>query len=204
MKFETTAKYLLSLTLIFCLNSAWAHSFNVLYIAPFSDSAGQSALLGFLLATREEDAHEAEESDGHLGGLDSYVFKLDHRPGEAVRPEQLGTIIQQSEILFAAGTISAASNSMFEENGIVVVDPASANFWAASIADPGQIKLMNGEVFASAFEAVSGYPPNLPAIQGYLAARVIAEVVRNANHQALSSPGELTRAVQQVLQKSAL
>ena len=204
MKIETTAKYLLSLALIFCLNSAWAHSFNILYIAPFSDPAGQSALRGFLLATGEEDAHEAEESDGHLGGLDSYIFKLDHMPGEAPGTEQLGIMVQENEFLFAAGIISDTRKKMLEDNGIVVVNPVSSNFWAASIAHPAQIKLINGGGFSSAFEAVSGYPPDLQAIQGYLTARIIAAVVRNADQQTLSSPGELTKAVELVLQKSAL
>jgi len=204
MKIETTAKYLLSLALIFCLNSAWAHSFNILYIAPFSDPAGQSALRGFLLATREEDAHEAEESDGHLGGLDSYIFKLDHMAGEAPGPEQLAAIVQESEILFVTGVMSDATKNMFEDNGIVVVDPVSSKFWTASIAQPDQIKLMDGDGFSNAFEAVSGYPPDLQAIHGYLTARIIAAVVRNADQQTLSSPRELTKAVELVLQKTAL
>ncbi len=59
---------------------ASAHSFNVLLIG--EDVMEGGAYDGFRLATRERDGHAAEESDGHLGGLDSYIFSA--APGEDV------------------------------------------------------------------------------------------------------------------------
>jgi hypothetical protein len=197
------AKYLLSLALIICFNTAWAHSFNILFIASYSEFAGQSKLNGFLLSTREQDAHEAEESDGHLGGLDSYIFKVDSPPGEGELLDQLETTVREYEIPLAVGQINDNVRVMLEDNDIVVVDPVAGNFWAAAIAEPGQIKLMNGKAFSVAFEEAYGYSPEFHAIHGYLTARVIADVVRNSGEQVLSSPEELKQAVTQILQKHA-
>jgi hypothetical protein len=198
------AKYLLSLALIICLNTAWAHSFNIVLIAPHSQFAGQSTLKGFLLATREQDAHQDEESDGHLGGLDSYILNLDSQPGEEDLSGQIEIRLRESEIPFAVGQISPGVRAMFEDRDIVVIDPVFANFWAAAIAEPGQIKLMNGRSFSIAFEEAYGYSPDFHAIHGYLAARVIALVVRNFGEQVLSNPQSLKQVVEQVLQEPSL
>ncbi len=61
---------------------ASAHSFNVLLIGENVRASG--AYDGFRLATRERDGHAAEESGGHLGGLDSYIYSA--AAGEAVPP----------------------------------------------------------------------------------------------------------------------
>ncbi len=63
--------------------AASAHAFNVLLVG--ENVKGSGAYDGFRLATRERDGHAAEESDGHLGGLDSYIFIA--APGEAVPPD---------------------------------------------------------------------------------------------------------------------
>lgn len=197
------AKYLLSLALIICFNTAWAHSFNIVFIAPYSKLAGQSELKGFLMATRERDAHQDEESDGHLGGLDAYILKVDSLPEEKLL-EQLASTARESEVPFAVGQINDSARGMLEDNDIVVVDPVSGNFWAAAMARPEQIKRMNGEAFAVAFEQAHGYSPDLQAVRGYLAARVIAVVVRHSGEQILSSPQALKQAVALVLQQPSL
>jgi hypothetical protein len=59
---------------------AKAHSFNVglvIALSEQSDANIRQARDGFLLATRERDSHPDEESDGHLGGLDVYLFPVD-------------------------------------------------------------------------------------------------------------------------------
>ena len=60
--------------------SAKAHSFNVaMVIALAEPSIADAAQVrnGFLLSTRERDSHPDEESDGHLGGLDVYLYTVD-------------------------------------------------------------------------------------------------------------------------------
>ncbi|MCF6273460.1 MAG: hypothetical protein L3J37_09790 [Rhodobacteraceae bacterium] len=63
---------LVSTFMIAGASGAQAHSFNVLIVG--ENLAETGAYNGFRLATRERDGHANEESDGHLGGLDSYIF----------------------------------------------------------------------------------------------------------------------------------
>jgi hypothetical protein len=205
LNISIASKSLLGLIAFAFISAASAHSFNLVFIAAFSEMSGQSALNGFLLATREQDGHENEESDGHLGGLDSYIFRVDTMKGEAALLHRLENTIRKSEPLFATGLdLSASTLNMLENNGVVVVEPMSSGFWASLTADPGQLKLINGEDFVSAFRRTYGRDPGLQAIQGYLAARMIATVVRNSDEQAREDPGELKQTLYEVLAKSHL
>ena len=187
------------------ISTAAAHSFNLVFVAPFAKVSGKSALNGFLLATREQDSHANEESNGHLGGLDSYIFRVDTMEGEATLLRRLENTIRKSEPLFAAGLdLNTATLNMLESNGVVVVEPMSSGFWASLTADPGQLKLINGENFIIAFRRAYGHDPDLQAIHGYLAARIIATVVRNSDDLALEAPGELKQALYEVLAKPQL
>jgi hypothetical protein len=199
------SKSLLGLVAFAFINAASAHSFNLVFIAPLAEMSGQSALNGFLLATREQDGHENEVSDGHLGGLDSYILRVDTTEGEATLPYRLENTIRKSEPLFAAGLdLNTATLNMLESNGVVVVEPMSSGFWASLTADPGQLELFNGENFISAFRRAYGHDPDLQAIQGYLAARFIATAVRNSDERAREDPGELKQTLNDVLAKSHL
>lgn len=176
---------------------ALAHSFNVVLIAPLSEITGQAVLDGFLLATREQDSHEYEESDGHLGGLDSYLFKVDSFAGLA----HLEAIVRKSVPLFAVGDVGPGANrDLLEQNQVVVVDPAASKFWASALASPDRLTLMNGASLRTTFEQTYGYILSPEALQGYLAARVIATVVRNSSEQPGFSAPELRLAVERSLQ----
>ena len=178
------------------LNPAIAHSFNLLFISPINDLAGRSALNGFLLATREQDAHEFEESDGHLGGLDSYVIRIDSTAGD----NRLVAIIRESVPLFATGSgISDKDREKLEKNNVVLVDPAVSESWPAVQLNPELLKLMNGGSFANAFKHEFGYTPGPDALHGYIAARIIAEVVRGASGSVPLSAQKLKPAVEQAL-----
>ena len=62
------------------LNPALADRFYVALVLPLSGPAavnGDEIRKGFLLATTQRDAHADEESNGHLGNLDSYVSIID-------------------------------------------------------------------------------------------------------------------------------
>jgi hypothetical protein len=167
--------------------------------------SGQSALNGFLLATREQDSHENEESDGHLGGLDSYIFKVDNMKGEAALLQQLEDTIRKSKPLFATGLdLNDATLNLLENKTVIVVDPVASGFWTSLTVDPDRLKLMDGENFANAFRRAYGYDPDLQAMHGYLAARIIATVVRNSDNLAREDPGELKQALYEVLAKPQL
>ena len=205
MRISIVSKSLLGFIALAFISAASAHSFNIVFIAPLEKMSGRSALNGFLLATREQDSHENEESDGHLGGLDSYIFRVDTTEGEATLPHRLEDTIRKSEPLFAAGLdLNTATLNMLESNGVIVVEPISSGFWVSLTADPGQLKLVNGENFISAFRRAYGHDPDLQAIQGYLAARFIATAVRNSDEQAREDPGELKQTLNDVLAKSHL
>jgi hypothetical protein len=85
---------------------AAAHSFKVGAMIPLSGPSaetGRQWLDGFLLATREQDAHPDQHSDGHLGGLDVYVLTVD-----------------------SAGDASAIKNLVAADNPEVLTGPAPA------------------------------------------------------------------------------
>ena len=205
MNISIASNSLLALIALVFVNTVSAHSFNLVFIAPFSNMSGQSTLNGFLLATREQDSHENEESDGHLGGLDSYIFRVDSMKGEVALLNQLENTIRKSEPLFAVGLdLNTATLNMLESNGVAVVDPMSSGFWEPLTLDPGQLKLINGEDFASAFRLAYGHAPDLQAMHGYLAARIVATVVRHSDKQAREDPGALKQMLNDVLVKSHL
>ncbi len=183
-------------------NLASAHSFNLIFIAPLSDSTGQSALDGFLLATTEQDSHEFETSDGHLGGLDSHVFRIDSSTGNAMVSDRLEKTIDGAKPLFAAGLLPDANLiELLKNSGAVYVDPASSPFWRERLARREQLTTMDGGLFFAAFERAYGYRPDDHAIRSYLVARVIADVVRNSSEQDRSQPDILERMVGEALMK---
>ena len=201
MKIQTHKKILLVLAIYACFSPAWGHSFNIVFIAPISEPAGQSALEGFLFATREQNSHAFEESDGHLGGLDSYVFKVDSELKSDPLQDRIETIIRESAPLFAAGFIAGTKiESVLEKNAVAVVDPVAGGFWPSLIASPGKIQTMDGGNFSERFQQRLGSRPDIHTIRGYLAAQVIARVVGKSDSRQRSDPGKLTDAVNLELQ----
>ena len=189
--------YVLGLAASLYVGTALAHSFNIVFIAPSSKAAARATLDGFLLATREQDAHDFEESNGHLGGLDSYIFKVDSFSGS----NQLEAAIRETLPLFAVGDIvTGADRELLKQYQIVEVNPATSSLWASTLASPDRLTLMNGDSFRVAFEQAYGYRANSDALRGYLAARVIARVVRNSSGHPRFSPGKLKLSVEQALQ----
>jgi ABC-type branched-subunit amino acid transport system substrate-binding protein len=183
-----------------------AHGFNVGFIAPLSGSdahRGQQGLDGFLLATRERDGHAFEESDGHLGGLDSYVLPIDSRRGtEAVRG-QLDELFDGDEIVFLTGVsvpeTLAVAGVVPDANQSILVDPLGSAVYRSATSAPESLVTMDGMPFSAAFREAYGYEPGVYAISGYVAARFIAAAVsategrferRAALHRALARARE--------------
>ena len=189
--------FVLGLTASLYVDTTLAHSFNIVFIAPSSETSARATLDGFLLATREQDAHEFEESDGHLGGLDSYIFKANDLAGS----NQLEAVIRETEPLFAVGDVaSSVVLNLLDQYQLVVVDPTTSRFWASALANPDRLSLMNGDSLGIAFEQAYGYTLNADVLHGYLAARVIAKVVRNSSGPPRFSSGKLKLSVEQALQ----
>ncbi len=179
-----------------------AHSFNVGFMAPLSGPnahQGQQALNGFLLATRERDGHAFEESDGHLGGLDSYVIRIDSGGGiDAVRG-QLDELLRGEELVFLTGVsvpeTLAAAGVMLDDSRSILVDPLDSVVYRSAASAPESLVTMDAVPFSVAFREAYGYDPDVNAIGGYISARFIDAAVsvvegrftqRDALHRALA------------------
>jgi ABC-type branched-subunit amino acid transport system substrate-binding protein len=150
-------------------DDAAAHSFNVgLIIAPI-EAAGTDARQvrdGFVLATRERDSHPDEESDGHLGGLDVYLYPVDLRRESLAGVREL---LQRHQIDILA---------VIGPDGTVADIRPLLEGSQAVLLPPGRLRSPPTRAFADAFAAAFGYPPSLPAAEGYNAARRIDAAVR--------------------------
>ena len=88
-----------------------AHSFKVGLLVPMSggkSDAGRQALNGFLLATGERDAHRDQESDGHLGGLDVYMFEIDSNQDVKAVVAEIERLIGREKVDFVTDENSGA------------------------------------------------------------------------------------------------
>lgn len=160
-----------------------AHSFNLGLVIPISgpDSrAGQQMLDGFLLATTEEDSHPDETSDGHLGGLDSHVLKVDSGTDSSTLIKSLQALMRKREPLFITGVFTNDTAQLIakliEQESTVLFDPMDSLMWKTK---PGSLKSMDGGSFSTKFQNRYSYPPTPDAMRGYIAARLIAATVRS-------------------------
>lgn len=150
-------------------DSAKAHSFNVALIIALTEHPAadiRQVRDGFLLATRERDSHPDEESDGHLGGLDVYLYPVDLER-ESVPAVRALLQREQIDILAIIGPDEAAS-----EIGPLVADSRTV------LLAPGRLRAPPTTDFTTAFEGAFGYSPSEPAAEGYNAARRIDAAVR--------------------------
>ncbi|MCK5273722.1 MAG: hypothetical protein KAJ11_10195 [Alphaproteobacteria bacterium] len=151
------------------VETAKAHSFNVaLVIALAEPSAGDARQVrdGFLLATRERDGHPDEESDGHLGGLDVYLYPV-NLERESLAGVRALLRREQIDILAVIGPDEAAEE----------IRPLVAGS-KTQLLGPGRLQSASTESFTNAFLAAFGYRPATPAAEGYNAGRRIDAAVR--------------------------
>lgn len=179
--------------------SALAHSFNVAFITPLSGALaqdGKRALHGFLLATREQDGHALETSNGHLGGLDSNVLTIDAGEGIEAVQRRLRTLLRGKELAFVTGILvpelRAAIAGALAPTRVIIVDPTDSAAFRSAAGVPGRVTTMDGRAFPEAFRTVYGYQPDGYAVTGYIAARLIAAAVRAAE---VADPAGLRGAV---------
>ncbi|MFT5506804.1 MAG: hypothetical protein ACI8XC_004532 [Gammaproteobacteria bacterium] len=178
-----------------------AHSFNVIVITPMGEIIPRSMLNGFLLATREQDGHEDETSDGHLGGLDSHVLEIDSSAGNKDSINQLKNLISTSSPLFAVGLdLSESVHKMLQEYEVVVVDPVRNGLWGSVVNYEEQIMIFDGTLFSAAFMRDYRHLPDETAHQAYISARVIASIIRNSDEERRDNPVELRRAAKSLIE----
>lgn len=184
--------------------SVQAHSFNIGFVTALSGPharEGKQALDGFLLATGERDAHANEESDGHLGGLDVYVFRIDSNLGaEAVR-RRLRELLRGEGLSFVTGVYGSGVAETLGEAirgaRAIFVDPAGSAMYRASGGDPDGLSTMTQTNFSASFTDRYGYEPGAYAARGYISARLIAATVRALEGGSLES-GALRKAFEQI------
>ena len=94
---------------VFAMEKAEAHSFKVGFIIPLSGAEvakGNDALDAMLLAADERDRHPGNESDGHLGGLDVYILKIDSNRDQTAILDEIGQLVETSDIQIFSGLIT--------------------------------------------------------------------------------------------------
>ncbi len=165
--------------------SVRAHQFGLVFVAPLSGEnamQGKQSLDGLMLASEEEDAHEFEESDGHLGGLDSYVFTIDSAQDSRVILEQLDALISAQQPAFITGLFNAKTAKLLENaivgKNVVLFNPDESAAWQLSKDAPDNLAAVNGQPISAVMQKKYDYVPGASAYRGYIAARLISAVVR--------------------------
>ncbi len=167
--------------ILLAMGPASAHSFNVaLLVSPSSAAANDGGQIrdGFVLATRERDGHRDEESDGHLGGLDVYLFLIDDRDNPLAgarslleqRTIDILAVIGPDNLVETIRPLTAGSQT-------ILLAPGQTPF-SASSATSTATETPAVRAFIEAFKAEFGYLPAQSAARGYTAARRIAAAVR--------------------------
>ncbi len=193
--------------LIVCLmpliypNWALSHSFNLVFIAPSSAQQAESIERGLRLAAREQDAHAFEESDGHLGGLDVYLIRIDASRTHDERQR----IVRESQPLFAYGVeFDADARAMLERASVIPIEPERARFWATIERAPRALTRFDGSAFVDGYRSAHGGEPDAAALRAYVAARVVAAVVRESSERDRGRPERLRAILQRVMERSRL
>ena len=171
---------------------AAAHSFRAGLLLPLSGpsaGAGKQILDGFMLATKQRDAHPGTESDGHLGGLDVYLSRIDSTGAPVAAARKAGALFSREKIEFlAVFATPEALNALYPA-------AAGAKVFLLGLGDtprkiPGEacppyfISISQrkgakiGRAFAASFQKEYGRMPSRLAALGYGAARLIDSAVR--------------------------
>ena len=188
-------------TLAASAGAALAHSFNVAFVAPLSGpraNEGKRALDGFLLATREQDGHALETSDGHLGGLDSHVLTIDSAQGPEAVQQRLEAILREGELTFVTGILAPEAReavaAALVRTRVILIEPTDSPAFRSAARAAGRVTTMDGRAFREVFRKAYPYAPDEYATKGYIAARLIAAAVRAAG-VSVSDPAALRSAV---------
>lgn len=153
-------------------NAAVAHEFTAALLVTGAKQEARlaEAVNGFLLAADERDGHDAETSDGHLGGVDVQILPLPE--GAAGQVSGLvGTPRTPPDILVVIGPeqdVSAEVTSLAFA-GAVSLPGALPRDWATED---------DSDDFAARYRSAYGSAPTEAAAYGYNAARRLDAAIR--------------------------
>jgi len=156
------------------LNPALADRFYVALVLPLSGPTaenGEQIRKGFLLATTQRDAHADEESDGHLGNLDSYVSVIDANGDVAA---EIKRISSQGKINIVASFASDKTQGLLDKllagENIALLQSGPTPF--------ANKNLPAVSAFITTYRQAYGVNPSATAARGYNAARRVDKAVR--------------------------
>ena len=174
----------LSLGAVIVPTPSAAHSFEIAVIAHYSGPRaheGNNLWHGMRVATREADGHALETSDGHLGGVDSHLIRIDTAAGAAKVVQQLKRFIDAQGLAIAViGPGEAALRGAWPaalKSVVVLANPAEAAQWPGAFAPP-RIGGERGNRFETSYRHFYKHAPDAAAHGGYAAARLIDAAVR--------------------------
>ncbi len=174
-----------ALAAFFDVAAVQAHSFKLAVVAPFSGpeaERGQRLLEGFLVATTEADSHPEETSDGHLGGLDSHVLRIDIGGGRASALAAVEGLLADSETQIIAGLIPPGLWPMLGrpllESGRIYIDMTGRGASVRGLLRLPKVAPERLQRFARTYEDLYGRAPAEFAQRGYAAARLIDRAIR--------------------------
>ncbi len=172
---------LIAAVCFFITSQAQAHSFNVALLVPLSgptQADGKAIRDGFLLATKERDSHPDEQSDGHLGGLDVYVYAADSHDADLTG---LKSLLQRKtiEIIVPIGSNQSTDRVLLSiaRADTILLAPGSLPY-RFPLQSKASERLSKVTTFVAAFKKEYGYDPTTQAALGYNAARRIDAAVR--------------------------
>lgn len=158
-----------------------AHSFDIAVVAPYSGSqaqVGASLWQGMRIATREADGHVDETSDGHLGGVDSNLLRIDSIGGADTVSRQVRESGASIVVLASGLTLPSPA-----EDKIMMVILAGA-FERVSLPDhysPGVVLGKRQQQFEARYRKFYRENPDYLALGGYTTAQLIAIAVRSVD-----------------------
>ncbi len=189
-------------------SGAAAHSFRAGLLVPLSGpstGAGKQILDGFMLATKERDAHPDMESDGHLGGLDVYLSRINVAGAPEAAARKAGALLRREKIEFLAVFASPEALSALYPAAagakVFLLGLGDAPRKIAGKACPPYFISISrrkgmgiGRAFAASFQKEYGRAPSRLAALGYDAAQLIDSAVRALGEE-LADRAALRRAL---------
>lgn len=172
------------LLLVFASFQVAAHGFSIVVYAPFSGTQaaiGEALWNGMRVATRERDGHADETSDGHLGGMDSHLLRLDSQRDGVQLPELLRRLSREqgTALLVSPGAerIPLAPGSGSDRWVLFTGDRMTASAADQIAIDEKSITLPVD--FAARYRQQFSNDPTAVSRIGYLSARLIDAAVRD-------------------------
>lgn len=159
------------------LNNAEAHSFKVGFLVPLTGEyvdQGRDAVDALLLAADERDGHPDNHADGHLGGLDVYVLKIDTNRDNQASLNDISHMVKTDDIQFITGLIPPKLGEQIS----LQLKNTTAHYIGTPVDNIANMATMSGEGFAASFSRRYSRSPSLSARQGYRIALYLDRIVR--------------------------